>query len=340
MAKYETGESRAWALESLTGLCGCVLPTFSTDLSTLNEAAIRHDVRREKELGMAGILIVSETGTTLDEYRQLIDICVDEAGEDLVTVVHGSHPTFEATIASAEHGEHVGADLMLLSYPLTYYPTSIDEIYADTKRVADATNLGIIVFAMDLWNFSRLHPASFPTSLLERMVESCPNIAVIKNEVSYPYAGGLVDVFERFRDVVLVTDPMESNMPIWVKTYGMRFAGTSNYEYAGDRLPKVLGLLSSPDTWSEGMEIWWQLDAARKANYSVVGLAQQGTYLVSRALWKYQGWLMGFNGGPLRQPLPRIHTDQMKALRRGAVASGLSVTDAPDELFWVGRNPT
>lgn len=339
MAKYATGEAREWALESLEGFCGCVMPTFGADLAELNEAAIRHDVRREKELGMGGILIVSEGGTTLDEYRRMIDICVDEAGDDLVTVVHGSQPTFDATIATIEHGERAGADLVLLSYPLTYYPRSIDEIHADTKRVADATKLGVVIFAMDLWNFSRLHPAAFPTTLLERLVEDCPTIAVIKNEVGLPYGGGLVDIFERFRDVVVVTDPMEYNAPIWIKNYGMRFVGTSNYEYFADRLPKMLELLSDPARWSEGMELFWQLDAARKANSAVAGTAQQGTYLVSRAVWKYQGWLMGFNGGPLRQPLPRIHADQMAALRRGAQASGLPVTDTPDELYWVGRNP-
>ena len=35
----------------------------------------------------------------------------------------------------------------------------------------------------------------------------------------------------------------------------------------------------------------------------------------------------GFNGGPLRAPLPRIHAPQMAALRAGAVAAGLPVTD-------------
>jgi dihydrodipicolinate synthase/N-acetylneuraminate lyase len=269
----------------------------------------------------------------------MIEVCVDEAGDDLVTVVHASQPTFAATVEAMRHGERVGADLALLSYPLTYYPTSLDEVFEDTKRVIDSTGLGIVIFAMDLWNFGRIHPAAFPTALLQRLVDACPNVVAIKNEVGLPYGGGLVDVFERFRDVVVVTDPMEYNLPIWVKNYGMKFVGTSNYEYFGDALPKVLELLRDPATWDDGMELYWRLTPARKANSAVAGTAQAGTALVPRALWKYQGWLHGFNGGPLRAPQPRIHEPQMSALRAGAVAAGLPVTDDPDELFWVGRNP-
>ena len=42
--------------------------------------------------------------------------------------------------------------------------------------------------------------------------------------------------------------------------------------------------------------------------------------------WKYQGWLMGYNGGPIRQPHMRISAAQMGTLRAAAVKSGLDVT--------------
>ena len=82
MTKYTPGEARAWALESLRGCCGCVSPTFTSDLSALNEAAIRHDVALEKQHGMSGVLIVSEAGTTPAEMRRFTEIVVDEAGDD------------------------------------------------------------------------------------------------------------------------------------------------------------------------------------------------------------------------------------------------------------------
>jgi 4-hydroxy-tetrahydrodipicolinate synthase len=56
-------------------------------------------------------------------------------------------------------------------------------------------------------------------------------------------------------------------------------------------------------------------------------------------VWKNQGWLTGANGGPLRGPLPRVNAAQMGQLRAAAKASGLPVTDDPDEEFFRGRHP-
>ncbi len=64
-----------------------------------------------------------------------------------------------------------------------------------------------------------------------------------------------------------------------------------------------------------------------------------GSNFVHRMLWKYQGWLNGFNGGPLRQPTMRRVDRQMRPLRQALLASGLAVTTDPDQAFFVGRHP-
>lgn len=339
MTQYSLGEARSWARENLVGCCGCLLPTFTADLEGLNEEAIRFDVEREKALGMKGILIVAEGGTDEAEYRRMIEIAVDQAGEDLFTVAHGAQPTFESMIRTIRFAEDAGVDFLLPSYPMTYYPTSYDQIYEDTKRVLECSGLGTILFCIDQWNFARLHPAGFPVDLLGRLIENVPNMVGIKNEVGLPYAGGLVDVFEKFGDAVVVTDPLEHNAPAWIKHYGMRFMGTSNYEAMGGEVPRMLDLLSAEETWDEGMDIYWRIDPVRRANSAVVGATVGLTSLVPRFVWKYQGWLNGFNGGPLRSPQQRINQVQMKQLRAAAKAAGLDVTDDPDEAFFVGRNP-
>lgn len=339
MAHYDSASARDWARQTLEGCCACVLPTFRSDLSGLNEAAIRFDVQREKELGMSAILIVAEGGTTDAEYRQMIDICVSEAGDELVTFVQAAQQTFDAMIDTIAYAERAGVDLVLPSYPMNYYPMSYEELFEDTKRIYDSTGLGVFVFAIDQWNFARMHPAGFPVDFLERLVDACPNLAGIKNEVGLPYAGGLVDVFEKLRGEVVVTDPIEYNAPIWIRNYDMRFMGTSNYEAMGDVVPRMLTKLSDDATWDEGMELYWQVMPVRRASSAIGAAAVALTSTVSRIVWKYQGWLNGFNGGPLRGPLPRINQAQMNQLRSAAVASGLDVTGDPDEAFFVGRNP-
>jgi 4-hydroxy-tetrahydrodipicolinate synthase len=339
MARYPRGEARAWALGELAGCCGCVLPTFTADLTGLNETAIRHDIAKERELGMSAVLLVAECGTTPEEYRQFLDIAADEAGDHLVTFVHASMPTWEAMLDAVTYGAQAGIDLVLPSYPLTYHPRSLGELFEDTRRFIDASPLGVLLFAIDQWNFSRLHPAAFPIDLLVRLADECPNLVGIKNEVGLPFAGGLVDVFEKLNGVVVVTDPLEYNAPMWIRNYSMRFMGTSNYECMGDTVPRMLQLLSDPATWDEGMELYWRVTPVRKANSALLSPIVASTSLVPRAHWKYQGWLVGFNGGPIRQPQARPNAAQMAQMRAAAVASGLAVTDDSDDMFWTGRNP-
>jgi 4-hydroxy-tetrahydrodipicolinate synthase len=65
-----------------------------------------------------------------------------------------------------------------------------------------------------------------------------------------------------------------------------------------------------------------------------------GTTVLNRTMWKYQDWLAGYNGGPLRHPAMRIPDRLMKSLRAGLEAAGLPVTNLPDREFQVGRNPS
>ncbi len=337
MAKYAAGDARSWALDSLSGCCGCVMPTFTADLADLDEAAIRHDVAMEKQFGMSAVLVVSECGTTDAEFRRFCEIVVDEAGDDLVTFLQASQPTEALTIEAAQMAEEVGIDMVLLCYPQYFYPTTEDDVFGLTQRVAQSTSLGTMIFAMNLWNFGRLHPAGFSIDLLDRFVEEIPNVAAIKNEIGIPGAGGISHVFERYSQQVLVTDPMETNMPAWVSNYGMRFMGTSNYEYFGGEVPRLLRELSDPSTYDAAMRRWWELHPARLANAAVTSEISAGTSTVHRLVWKYQGWLMGFNGGPIRPPHPRINDQQMQRLRSAAIASGLPVTGDDDEAFFRGR---
>jgi len=136
--KYPVGEARRWALEALRGCCGCISPTFSSDLTDLNEEAIRFDVALAKAHGLAGLLIVSEAGTTPAEMARFTEIVVDEAGDDLITVLQASQPTLAETIASVQQGAACGVDLVMPSYPLYFNPASTEEVVAFTKAVADA----------------------------------------------------------------------------------------------------------------------------------------------------------------------------------------------------------
>ena len=79
MLPYKRSEAKDYAKQHWRGVCNVIMPSFTSDLSKLNEAAIRHDVRRNIELGFWGALLVSECATSLDEYKRFMEIAVDEA---------------------------------------------------------------------------------------------------------------------------------------------------------------------------------------------------------------------------------------------------------------------
>lgn len=337
MAKFETGDAREWAMENLRGVSGCVMPSFSADQSKLNEEAIRHDIRRERELGFTGFLIVGECGTTKSEYERFVEISVDEAGDDMVTIVQAAAGTLADNIALTAMAGDKGVDLVMPSYPITFYPQSASEVVDYTRAVAGASNMGVVIFAMNLWNFTRLHPSGFAPAWLDEMVETIPNVVAIKNEIGDPGVSGLAEVFRSFTGRVLVSDPLEMNAPAWITTYGMPWMGTSNYEYFGDVIPKIHQLAQDSASVDEAMELYWRVHPARTASGALMKEANGGTSFVHRLLWKYQGWLHGFNGGAVRSPHARLHDRQMIQLRSAAIASGMQVTEESDANFFAGR---
>jgi dihydrodipicolinate synthase/N-acetylneuraminate lyase len=337
MAKFMAGEARAWAMDNLRGVSGCVMPSFSLDQSKLNEEAIRHDIRRERELGFTGFLIVGECGTSREEFERFVEISVDEAGDDMVTIVQAAAGTLAENVALTAMAGAKGVDLVMPSYPITFYPQSASEVVDYTRAVSEASDMGVIVFAMNLWNFTRLHPSGFAPAWLEEIVDTVPNVVAIKNEIGDPGVAGLAEVFRRFSDRVLVADPLEMNAPAWITSYGMPWMGTSNYEYFGDVIPRIHRLSHEPDGIDEAMELYWRVHPARTATGALMKEANGGTSFVHRLLWKYQGWLQGFNGGGVRSPHARLHDRQMVQLRAAAVASGMDITEEPDADFFAGR---
>jgi 4-hydroxy-tetrahydrodipicolinate synthase len=328
-------EAREWAREALRGVVNVIIPTFTADLRGVNESAIRFDVRREIELGFLGALLVAETATTADEYIRLMEWAVDEAGGRLMVFCHASFNTLDENIDVARRAASAGAEVVLLSYPPTFYPRSEQDIYEYTRAFCDATELAVMLFPVPLWGFERIHPASLSIDLLERLVDDVPNIAAIKAEGGMPSIAGFTETWNRLSDRVVVTMPLEQQAIPLATILPLQLIATSNTECLGSSVPTMLALIHDGKI-DDAMRLFWQVDPARRANERI-GIA--GVNTVHRMAWKYQAWLTGFNGGPLRMPTPRLVSSQMVQLRQAAEAAGVLAAEEPDEEFFVGRNP-
>jgi len=338
MPAYTRTEARDWAREKLVGAVNCTIPSFTGDLRGINEKAIRHDVALAKQHGFLGTLAVSEVNITLPEYLDFLRIARDEAGDDLVLVHHGSWSDLEQNLEAVRGAEEAGAELVLLSYPPNFYPESEQDIYDYTKAYCDATNLAVILFPMFLWGFSsRIHPSDIPARLIRRLLDDCPNIAVIKAEGGFPSIQGLIECHRLFGDEVVISCPIEGELIPLSQIMPIQLSATSDHEYYGPMIPRVMELLRN-GKYDEATEIYWQLHPARKAKTGLAPVLNGGAF-INRQAWKFQGWLQGYNGGPLRQPTQRIHEPQMNVLRKGLIDAGLEPSMDPYREFFVGRNP-
>lgn len=338
MPVYTRTEAREWAREKLVGAINCTIPSFTNDLRWINEKAIRHDVGLAKQHGFLGTLGVSEVSITLPEYLDFLRIARDEAGDDFVVVHHGSWSNLEQNLEAVREAEEAGADLVLLSYPPNFYPETEQEIYDYTKAVCDATNLAVILFPMFLWGFSpRVHPSDIPARLIRRLIDDCPNIAVIKAEGGFPTIQSAIECHRLFGDEVVISMPIEGELIPLSQVMPIQLSATSDHEYWGPTIPRIMQLLRD-GKHDEATEIYWQMHPARKIRAGLAATLNGGAF-INRQAWKFQGWLQGYNGGPLRQPTLRIHDAQMIALRKGLIDAGLEPSMDPFREFFIGRNP-
>jgi dihydrodipicolinate synthase/N-acetylneuraminate lyase len=338
MADYTRDEARAWAREHLIGCSAVTIPTFTADLERLNEAAIRHDIALTIEHGFSYTLLMTETAITPQEAGRFAAIAREAAGGRLWMFAHAAFGTIADNVEAIQHAEREGADLVLLPYPPQLWATSHRQIYDWTKAICDATDLGVMLFALPLWGFERVHPAGMPVQFVRHVLDTIPNIVAIKSEQGFPMVAGLCEMYHHFRDEVVISCPIEHDAIPLMSLMELQFSGTSNTQWMSDWYPRTFELART-GRWEEAMERFWQVNPARQAN----GVATQsyiaGAGVLNRTMWKYQDWLAGYNGGPLRAPAMRVPDRFMNSLRAGLEASSLPVTSDPDSEFMVGRNP-
>lgn len=338
MLDYTKSEARAWAREHFTGTCAVTHPSYSSDFEHINEKAIAHDVARVESFGFHSTLLVSDLAVTPEENARITEIARGVTKPEFGLFFHAAFRTLEENIVAATLAEKAGADRCLLAYPTTFWPTTEDEIFDYTVRFAEATNLAIMLFPIPQWGFERIHPAGMSSQLVRRILDACPNIVAIKAEQGFPGIAGLVECHQKFGEEVIISAPIEGDTIPLLSLIDFQFSGTSNTNWMSDYFPKTFEMARRGE-WDAVWERYWQVQPARLANMAIGGASMPGTSVINRTAWKYQEWLAGFNGGALRPPAARIPDRLMKQARQALIASGLPVTDTPDEEFIRGRFP-
>jgi 4-hydroxy-tetrahydrodipicolinate synthase len=137
---------------------------------------------------------------------------------------------------------------------------------------------------------------------------------------------------------LLISDPRDFHSPALIRVPGMQWMGTSNFERYGDRVPRYFRLMHE-ERGDQAFDIFWRIQPAQLARL-VDMQAVAGANFTLRLSWTYQGWINGFDGGPLLLPVNKLTDAQAHRLR---VASSIP-TPPPEGTggdrgeFYVGRH--
>jgi len=326
----EKSEMQAWAAENMKGVENQLMPSFTPDLESLDEEGIRWDVQKSKEHGFFSTLCACEAGMSFDEAKQFVEIVSDEAGDELEVSTTLVFDSFEQNFEMLEHAERVGLDSALIGYPLNWYPDSPEEIYEKTREMCETTDMAMVLYITDKFNFERFHPANFPLEYLDDLAD-IDNVVGVK--MSDPALMGRVDRMVGNR--LLISNPIEGLLPTHVEAFDMQWIGAGPYEvYQSPDQPMLVEYFRQlrEGNWEEAMETYHRLTPVRETFMQQMRpQLRLGTYHWPQH--KYYQWLMGGNGGYTRQPVMELTMHDRHSIRRAMRQVGLEPRENDAEFF-------
>lgn len=337
---------RVWARDRLKGLLNLFLPSFREDQRTLDEGAIRHDVRHAVAQGFSGTMpMVNWTPPGDPRWEQFLRIVLDEAGNALP--VHAS--LFGRTPADdlpmIRRLEDMGVALFLLAN--THRPDIAENALFDSLRARiEATTLPVMLYAAlgKGRAFAHLGPAGQPLEVYDRLAD-LPNLVAVK--VSQPVTlTSTLQLCDRLGDRLLMGPVNLDFVPLLSRHHHIQWSGQWNGEAVqtpadplGNRLLEACAAGDTAAVDATMRRIQPALDHFFGVQAAVI---RSGAHPWQHN--KFYSWLGGGNGGLLPADahapagaVPVLDQAARDAMRAAFRASGLEPTDAPDEQFVVGR---
>ena len=337
---------RAWAQKHLRGVANLLMPSFMPDLHTLDDDGVRIEVQNTIAQGFCATMPAASWTSGNDPQWVRFNEVVLEAVAGRIQV-HGSSRgnDIEDEISEIRRMEKKGYSMLMVAPPHTK-DGSADDLYESYRRRITATELPVVLYAALSYgmNYPHLGPAGIPLDVYDRLAD-LPNVVAMK--VSHPVSlTSHVQICERLSDRILIGPVNLDFVPLLGRYYNIRWSGQWNAEAVQTPNRKLaVDLLAAVATKDRK-----RTDMLATAIQPIVDLfysIQAPTILHGGHPWqhnKYFSWLGGGNGGLIpidpHEPeaaIPTLDAPTRRKLRDAFAETGLSVTDAPDEQFIVGR---
>lgn len=158
--------------ETLSGTYAFVPMPWDDD-GAINEATLRHDVDYLAGTEIDGLFVFDSTGefftVELEEYRNIVDVVLDSAGETPVQV-NCAWPNQEGALERAAYAGSQGADAVRFTFPF-WETVTVEEALDFAEAVADAAAPAPLVH----YNIPRAKFV-FGATEYQRLVERVPEV--------------------------------------------------------------------------------------------------------------------------------------------------------------------
>jgi 4-hydroxy-tetrahydrodipicolinate synthase len=313
-----------------------IIPSFTPDLSELDEEGIRWDVRQSIKHGFFSTMCAAEVGLSFEEAKRFVEIVADEAKDRILVSTSLIFNSFKQIKEMVRHAHTVGCHSALLYFPPNFFPKSEEEIYQAAKEICDASDIGIVLYTSHKFNFEKFHPAGFSPALLSRMadIDNVIGMKIGSNDFGY-----IADCFEKCGDRILVNCPLLGMAPFTTQSYGQQWIGAAVFELFQSPESRYLvdyyNFILSREM-DKAMDIYRRLTPVMQIfEFQMLPSIMIGAY--HWTLFKYYQWLVGGNGGLLRQPVLNIQGFQTIAVKMALHSIGITPRE-PEEEFYIGRS--
>lgn len=333
-----------WAKQHFRGFENILMPSFTADMSDLDEEGIRLDVRQSIKHGFFSSMCALET-LAPPEKERMVAIAVDEAkgrlsiGSSLLAHAPRGAAEAAAQMEDLHALEQLGSSHVLLNLA---HAESEQEMVRLGTEIAGSTNLGVVLWWASHHNYARFNPSGIPVQAFDRLAK-LSNIVALKFGSLNP--SQVFEMYERYGSDMLIGNLWLDIMPITVKHYGQQWSGATTIE-----------MMQSPDKpycvdwfnnlmegrYDNAQEIYWKRVAPAFA--SMMTFMNRNMPRGSHP-WdhlKYFQFATGGNGGRSRpdpdQPdLPPIDPQFTEVVNAQFRDIGVEPTDLPFEAFLAGR---